>query len=115
MINRSLNAFIYWGALNGNGSTLVVDPGTYVVSTSTGALAGTIAGSFADSGIALNSAGTTAYRLSTGALETLDVTRFLEGNSIGEPDATSGGTVVISPDNKTVVSLTATGATILRL
>ena len=118
----SLNAFVYWGALNANGSTLVVgsgpfmfSPATYVVNTSTDAVAGTIAGSSADSGLALNSAGTTAYRLSAGVLETLNVTRFLEGNSIGEPDATAPGNVVISPDNKTVLSLTASGATILRL
>ena len=112
--NGSLNASsVQWGALSGNGSELLVDGGTFDVNTATGTLAGTISGF--GTGIAVNSPGSTGYRLQLGTVGVLDVTRFLVTSLIPVPDATTGNVMVISPDNHTLVALTASGATIVKV
>jgi len=112
-VSGGLNSFVQWAALSGNGSELLIDGGTSVVTTSSGALAGTISGT--GSGIALNSAGTTGYRLESGAVGILNVSRFLETGSIPAPDATTNGMLLISPDSHTLVALTASGVTIVKV
>lgn len=109
----SLNRFVQWAALSGSGSELLVDGGTSVVTTSTGALAGTISGS--GSGLAVNSTGTTGYRLETGDVGILNVSRFLESGTIPVGDATKDGALVISPDSHTLVALTASGVTVIKV
>jgi DNA-binding beta-propeller fold protein YncE len=112
VVTGQLNSFISSGALDGDGSTLLVD-GIYVVDATTGTLLGTING---PSGSAvLTTAGTTGYVLSGSTITELNVSRFLTGSTISLPDAASGGSqLAISPNGKYLVAETSGGATIVK-
>jgi hypothetical protein len=112
VVSGHLSSFLSSGALDGDGSTLLVD-GTYVVDPATGALLGTING---PSGSAvLTTAGTTGYVLSASTITELDVSRFLTGQTIALPDPASGGAqLAISPNGKYLVAETSGGATIVK-
>ena len=113
----SLNAFVQWPALNQKGSALLVDPatygfgpGTYVIDTATGALAGTISG--AGAGLAMGST-SMAYRMVTGGVDVLDVPVFLQTGSFPAPDAKNPGLLEIAPNSHTLLAPTSTGVTLI--
>ena len=119
-VSGSLNNFIQWGGLSGNGKVLLIDPSafafnasTYVVDTSTGAQTGTIPG--ASSGVVVNGNGTFGHRLEPGDVGTLNVTRFLETGTIPAPDASNPGNMAGSPNGLALVAITSSGVTIVRL
>src|SRR6266481_9459323 len=71
---KDLNTFVDDVALDATGTTLVVDPGTFVLD-STLSLAGTIVGG--GRGVAVDRAGTIGYRVRDGKIDVLDLTTFL--------------------------------------
>jgi YVTN family beta-propeller protein len=112
-VSGGLSNFIQWGGLSGNGKTLLVDPGTYVVDTATGALLGTITGN--GSGLVVSSTGTAAGRLEPGDVGALNVSRFMKTGTIPTPDATNPGNMTLSPNSAFIVAMTTSGATVIRL
>jgi DNA-binding beta-propeller fold protein YncE len=113
VVSGRLSTFVSSSALDGDGSTLLVD-GTSVIDATTGTLLGTING---PSGSAvLNASGTAGFVLSGSAITELDITRYLTGQTISLPDPASGGSeLAMSPNGKYLVAETSGGATIVKL
>lgn len=110
----AINNFVQWGAVNASGTELIADPGTYVADLATGTLLGTINSS--GEGVVFAPSGRIAYSVGNGVINIMNVSRFLQTGTIPAPDATGGpGILVISPNGHTLVALTASGATIIRL
>lgn len=114
--------FNTFGALDRRGTVALLD-GTFVMDPVTGALRGTVVSPGVPGfpvlngpGV-LNNAGTIAYRLEEGAIGVIDVARFLRVRSFPMGDATLSGRygLAISPDSRTLVALTASGAVVVRL
>lgn len=120
-VSGSLNGFVQDAAIDGDGGLMAVDNeftganGTFLISTATGALAGTVSGP--GTAVALNTAGTVGYRLQGTDVGTFDPVRSLPTGSLALPDpvGSGGGALALSPDGHVLVAATADGASILRL
>jgi DNA-binding beta-propeller fold protein YncE len=110
VVSGSLNNFIGFGSLNGEGTTFLVD-GSYVIDAATGTLLGTINDDCV--GAVLNRSGADGYCLESGALVALRVSRFLTGASTALPAGVTGtGELAISPNGDLLVGITSAGALI---
>jgi hypothetical protein len=113
VVSCSLNEFISSSALNGNGTTLLVD-GTDVINATTGVLLGTINSPGGSS--VLNTAGTTGYTLSGSSIIKLNIATFSTGQAISLPDpASPGAGLAMSPNGRYLVAGTTGGAAIVKL
>ncbi len=113
VVSGSLNQFISSSALNGAGSTMLVD-GSSVIDAKTGSVLGTIN----DSGVSavLTASSPTGYCLETNSIVTLNISTFLTGKSIALPSGVTGtGELAISPNGKILVAETSAGATIVSI
>jgi hypothetical protein len=113
VVSGSLNAFISSSALNGTGTTMLVD-GSSVISAKTGTVLGTIKDSCVSA--VLNASGATGYCLEAHSIVLLNIPRFLTGKSISLPKGVTGtGELAISPNGKILVAETSAGATIVAI
>ncbi|SRR6266481_390875 len=114
---KDLNTFVDDVALDATGTTLVVDPGTFVLD-STLSLAGTIVGG--GRGVAVDRAGTIGYRVRDGKIDVLDLTTFLATGSLAIGDTVNTtsygfgvGRLAISRDGSLLSVITDHGFSIV--
>lgn len=107
---KDLMGFRNYVALDGDGSTLIVD-GIYVLDGGL-VLRGTVPGGGGPA--VLNPAGTMAYRAVSDAVEVIDVSRALVIGTIELPGAHLNSQVALAPDGVTLVVLTLTGIAVAR-
>ncbi len=112
--SASLNAFVTFPGLSGDGGVLAVNGGdTEVLNLSTASVLGTVFGS-GGMGVAISSDGTTGYSLTSTAVDVLNVPRFLVSSSIPLPSGTTGtGQLFLSADDNTLVGIVSSGAVII--
>lgn len=114
-----LNAFIAHVAANADASVVFVNGGGYVLDEDM-VLAGS-ASSCSGAGVALNGAGTVAYSLAAHHIAVCDVSRFLAADIIHTYDEAdwytylNNHTMRLSPDGSSLVALTGSGVTLVRL
>jgi DNA-binding beta-propeller fold protein YncE len=114
-----LNAFIAHVAANADASVIFVNGGGYVLDEDM-VLAGS-ASSCHGAGVALNAPGTAAYSLAAHHIAVCDVNRFLMADVIHTYDEADWYTYLnnhvmrLSPDGTTLVALTGSGVTLVRL
>jgi hypothetical protein len=115
---KDLSAFINDVALDGKGTKLILNPGTFVIDSSLN-LAGTIpGGSF---GVAIDPAGMTGYRVGPGGVEVLNLLTFLKTGSLQLGDTMTGagtfghgvGTMAISRDGALLAVITDHGLSLI--
>lgn len=111
---ETLAAFVSFVALDGAGSTVLVNPGTYVLDGNLQLQATIPDGGH---GVAVNASGTTGYRVQGGKVDVLDLGRGLVSATIplAEGVGSGSGMVALSPDNATLAVLTATGISVARV
>jgi YVTN family beta-propeller protein len=112
-LSGTMSAFISYPALDGNGSIAAISTAntTQLMNSS---LQGTGTVSGGGAGVALNSAGTTAYQLESHAVSVINTSTNLQTASIPLPaNATGAGQLAISPDGSTLVAIVTGGMTIL--
>jgi streptogramin lyase len=113
VVGGSLNSFISSSALDGDGSTMLVD-GRSVIDAATGSLLGTISDSCGSS--ALTALGSTGYCLEQQSIVKLNITSFLTGKTINLPMPANGGAqLALSHNGRVLVAETSGGATIVEL
>ena len=113
VVSGTLNAFISSSALNGNGTTMLVD-GKSVIAADTGTLLGTISDSCV--GAVLDASGLTGFCLGVNSIVELDISRFLTGPEIPLPAGITGtGELALSPNGRVLVGVTSGGAIIVDL
>jgi Calx-beta domain len=108
---KDLAAFVDYVTMDRDGSTLLVDPGTYVLDQ-TPTLLGTITGG--GGGVGLLPDGTIGYRTNGTSIDVLDVERFLSVRSVPLNNGTSGRSeLAVAPNGSVMVVLTSMGITTL--
>jgi DNA-binding beta-propeller fold protein YncE len=113
VVSGSLNNFLSSSALDGDGSTMLVD-GSSVIDAASGSLLGTISDSCGSS--ALTALGSKGYCLEQQSIVTLNITRFLTGKTISLPMPASGGAqLALSHNGRVLVAETSGGATIIEV
>jgi len=107
---KDLAAFVDYITMDRDGSTILVDPGTYVLDA-TPTLLGTIPGG--GGGVGVVPDGSVGYRVDgTSAIDVLNVDRFLSVRTVVLGDATSGrNELVVAPNGSIMVVLTSHGMT----
>ncbi|HEV2757941.1 MAG TPA: hypothetical protein VGV86_00105 [Acidimicrobiales bacterium] len=115
----NLDSFVGHIAADADASVVFVNGGGYVLDQDMN-LAGT-AGTCHGAGVTLNPAGTVAYSLAEDHIAVCDVNRFLAADAIFTFDDADLGTwsnnhvMRLSPDGSTLVGLTNSGVTLVRL
>jgi hypothetical protein len=111
VVSNSLFEFIDSSALDGDGSTMLVD-GASVIDGASGAVLGTINDSCFSA--VLNRSGSTGYCLEAHALAKLNVGRFLVSQRVNLPQSAAGGEqLAYSGKGHVLVAETRGGATII--
>jgi YVTN family beta-propeller protein len=108
-----LFTFIDYLAMDGDGSVMLIDPGTYVISPDL-ELQGTIGGG--GGAVALQPDGLIGYRVRGSGIDVMDVNRFLTVRSIPLADPVAPrDEMAVTPDGSELVALTENGFTIATL
>ena len=116
---KDLNAFVSFVSLNRNGSTVLVNPGTYVLDTNL-TLSGTVPGG--GSGGAIDPAGAIGYQVNGAQIDVLDLADFSKTGSLTLGDTTSNATnfgtgvgrMAISRDGSLVAVITDHGVAVVK-
>jgi hypothetical protein len=107
---KDLAAFVNYITMDQDGTTVLVDQGTYVLDE-TPTLLGTIPGG--GSGVGIQPNGSTGYRVDgTSSIDVLNIGRFLSVKTIPLTDFVSGrGELAVAPNGSIMVVLTSQGMT----
>jgi YVTN family beta-propeller protein len=112
---KPLDTFVSSVALDGTGSKVMVNPGTFVLDGGLVLRATIPPTGWTNHGIVMNAAGTVGYRVTDTTVEVLDLVRALVVRQIPLPEAvgSASGEVALSPDETTLVVLTQNGASLV--
>jgi YVTN family beta-propeller protein len=110
---EGLSTFIDYVAMDGDGSVMLIGPGTYVISPDL-VLQGTVAGG--GGAVAAAPDGLTGYRVRGSSLDVMNLDRFLTERTIPLSDQVAPrDEMAVTPDGSRLVALTENGFTIVSL